>query len=86
MAYAKSVKASPLPAQFCLIVVWPYHVTPLFHVSFSQRFQISFGHCESDRLQTMYDHRSLLVLDRGIIQVVLGDSYVQELFDYDKKS
>ena len=26
------------PAQFSLIVVWPYHVTPLFHVSFSHKF------------------------------------------------
>ena len=40
MAYAKSVKASPPPAQFSLIVVWPYHVTPICLVSFSQRFHI----------------------------------------------
>ena len=39
MAYTKSVKASPQPsAQFNLIVVLSYHVTPLFHASFSQRF------------------------------------------------
>ena len=38
MAYAKIVKAFHPSAQFSLIVVWPYHVTPLFHASFSQRF------------------------------------------------
>ena len=39
MAYAKSVKASPtLLPNLAFIGVWPYHVTPLFHVSFSQRF------------------------------------------------
>ena len=35
----KKCKGLPHPsAQFSLIVVWPYHVTPLFHASFSQRF------------------------------------------------
>ena len=38
MAYAKSVKVSPPSVQFSLIVGWPYRVTPLFHVSFSQTF------------------------------------------------
>ena len=35
----KKCKGLPHPsAQFSLIVVWPYHVTPLFHASFSQKF------------------------------------------------
>ena len=40
----KKCKGLPHPlAQIASLVVWPYHVTPLFHVSFSQRFW--FCHC-----------------------------------------
>ena len=36
----KKSKGLPHPlAQIASVVVWPYHVTPLFHVSFSQRFR-----------------------------------------------
>ena len=42
----KTCKGLPQrPAQFSLIVVWPYHVTPLFHVSFSQKFHFCHYFC-----------------------------------------
>ena len=42
----KKCKGLPQPpAQFILIVVWPYHVTPLFHVSFPQKFHFCHYFC-----------------------------------------
>ena len=54
----KKSKGLPHPlAQIASVVVWPYHVTPLFHASFSQRFR--FCHCFFSKiLQSICSHNS----------------------------
>ena len=61
----KKCKGLPHPsAQFSLIVVWPYHLAPLFHASFSQRFHFCH-YCFSTILQSIGSH----ILDAVYIEV-----------------
>ena len=62
----KKCKGLPDPsAQFCLIMVWPYHVTPLFQASFSQIFHF----CHS------FFIKILLSIGSHLLDVVCGDIY-----------